>query len=138
MLPVDGDLDGADADDTVAYVITVVNEGGWAAYNVTIAEDTPTGLSGCAVVLNGVQVNLVPTAAYSGDLFSTGLVLTNPLQPHDVLTIEYLCTIDSDVYPLQELVNTGQSHKLHLPPVSRVRRTSSRISRSTRTMPPSP
>ena len=108
VLPVDGDLDGADAADTVAYVITVVNEGGWAAYNVTIAEDTPAGLSGCAIVLNGVQVNLVPTAAYSGDLFSTGLVLTNPLQPDDVLTIEYLCTIDSDVYPLQELVNTGQ------------------------------
>ncbi|MFW6055793.1 MAG: hypothetical protein ACOC9B_00580 [Chloroflexota bacterium] len=87
-LPVDGDLTGADADDAVTYAITVENDGSWPAYDVTITEDTPASLSGCAIVTDGVQIDGIPTAAYSGDLFAAGLVLTGPLDAGETLTIE--------------------------------------------------
>lgn len=110
VLPVDGDLYDADADDTVTFVITVENKGGWPAHDVTITEQTPTGLSGCAIVTDGVKID-GSTTSYTGNLFSGGLVLTEALEPGEILTIEFTCTIDSDVYPRQELVNTAQVTK---------------------------
>ncbi len=117
-LPVDGNLTGADAGDQVVYVITVENVGGAPAYDVTVIDPVPAGLTGCAVssVTNGAGTAL----AYSGDLFGAGLVLTNPLAGNDgnpagggapygtdtaLITVQ--CTLGSTVEPRAVITNTA-------------------------------
>ena len=68
----------------MTYVLTVENTGGASAYDVTVKDAMPAGLSGCTVssVKNGAGADLT----YSGDLFgNTGLVIanSNPLAPND-------------------------------------------------------
>lgn len=116
-LPVDGDLAGADAGDTVTYVITMENQGSWPAYDVTLTEDTPSGFNNASLVsvTDGNGTGL----AYTGDLFGGGLVLTNPLASNDgtdgppystdTAIITYTFDVISNVYPGQEenLENTA-------------------------------
>ncbi|MBN1855740.1 MAG: DUF11 domain-containing protein [Dehalococcoidia bacterium] len=107
--PVDSDLLDADARDTVTYVITIENDGSWDAHNVTVREDTPAGLSGCTI--DSVAIDGSPIISpddYTGDMFSTPLVLDEPLEADETLTITYTCTIEDTVYPGQDLVNTAQ------------------------------
>jgi len=108
VLPVDGDLEGADAQDAVTYVVTVENDGSWPAHNLTVSEDTPAGLSGCGIIPSGVAIDGVPTSDYSGDLFGAGLTLDAPLIEGSILTITYACTLGDGVIPGEVLVNTAQ------------------------------
>ncbi|MDP1553779.1 MAG: hypothetical protein Q8M06_12280, partial [Methanobacteriaceae archaeon] len=112
-LPVDGNLVGADAGDVVTYVITVENQGSAEAYNVTIAENTPAGLTN--FILQSVKNGLGTNLAYVGDIFSGGMQLTDPLLPNDgtkgppystdTVIITYICTIANNVYPRQLINN---------------------------------
>ena len=117
-LPVNGNLTGADAGDQVTYVITVENVGGAPAYDVTVTDPVPAGLTGCAVsnVTDGAGAAL----AYSGDLFGAGLVLSAPLAandgnpagggaPYDADTalITVQCTVDITAEPRAVITNTA-------------------------------
>jgi len=79
-LPVDGDLDGADAADAVAFLITVENTGGAQAFDVVITDPAVPGLDGCTVtsVTDGTGTP-IPT---TGNI-TTGLSLSNPLAGND-------------------------------------------------------
>ncbi len=111
-LPVDSDLEDADAGDTVSYVITVENTGGSEAYNATITDPQVPGLTDCTLVsvTNGIGTYLV----YTGDL-NNGIELTDPLAENDgstgppygadtaLLTIN--CTLADSVIPRQVIEN---------------------------------
>lgn len=118
VLPVNGNLTGADAGDQVTYTLTVENRGGAPAYDVTVTDPVPAGLTGCAVatVTNGAGTAL----AYTGDLFGAGLVLTNPLAGNDgnpagggapfstdTARIAVQCTLDTSVEPRATVLNTA-------------------------------
>ncbi len=120
-LPVDGDLSGADAADTVTYVITVENTGGSEAFDVTVIDPEVAGMSaGSCVVLSVTQGDGVTPLAYSGDLFAAGLLLTNPLAVNDenpagggapfssdTALITVSCVNDATVEPLSSFANTA-------------------------------
>ncbi len=115
-LPVDGDLDGADAGDTVTYVITVENQGGSEAFNVTVTDPAVAGLTGCAVVPPVVDGNGAALATSSLDL-TTGIVLSDPLEENDgtigppyagdTALITVACDLEVDVTPCQSIENTA-------------------------------
>ncbi len=79
--PVDGNLTNGDAGDTITYVITVENIGSASAYDVLISDSAPSGLTACTLVT--VQDGAANNLSYTGDLFTAGLVLDNPLAAND-------------------------------------------------------
>jgi len=104
--PVDGDLTGADAGDTVTFVLTAQNTGGAPAYDMTFTDDTPSVLTGCTVnsVKNGSGNNLT----YTGNLFTaTSLKLDSPLPVNDTALVTYTCTIANGVNPRKVIDNTA-------------------------------
>uniref|UniRef100_UPI000255B5AC DUF4347 domain-containing protein n=1 Tax=Microbulbifer agarilyticus TaxID=260552 RepID=UPI000255B5AC len=79
LLPIDSNLDGVDAGDLVRFVITVENTGGADAFDIAIVEDLPSGFvfpagSTNLQVFNGAG-DAIP---FTGNLFGSGLVLTDP------------------------------------------------------------
>ncbi|MCK9150582.1 DUF11 domain-containing protein [Methanobacterium alcaliphilum] len=112
VLPVNGNLSGADAGDVVTYIITVENQGSAEAYDVNIRDSLPIGLTN--LVLVSVKNGLGADLSYTGDLLS-GLRLTNPLAANDgskgsnfsndTAFIIFTCTIDNTVYPRQVINN---------------------------------
>lgn len=120
--PPDGNLTGADAGDTVTFQLTAENIGGAPAYQVRLRDALPpTGYSGCVVdsVTDGTNAALANT----GDLFTTGLTLTNPLTANDgnppgggspfgtdTAIVRVTCTLTSAVTPGQALENRGFLH----------------------------
>ncbi|MEE4174517.1 MAG: hypothetical protein V2I57_09740 [Xanthomonadales bacterium] len=80
ILPVDGDLAGADGNDTVDFVITVENTGNAPAHDVTITDPGAPLLSACS--LTSLQDGLGNDLAFSGAL-AGGLQLTAPLAESD-------------------------------------------------------
>ncbi len=80
VLPVAGNLIGADANDSITYQITVENTGGADAHNVLISDPVVPGLTACSIdaVTDGTGAPLT----YTGDL-ATGISLTNPLPAND-------------------------------------------------------
>lgn len=111
--PVDSDLNDADAGDTVTFVFTALNTGGANAYEVTVTDVTPSGLTGCSV--DSVLLNGVTPVTTSGDLFTTGLILDGNIPAGDQVEITYTCTIDTNVFPRQEIVNTASVTWTSLP-----------------------
>ena len=102
-----GNLTDANAGDTVTYQTTVTNNGNAPAYDLTLTDTPPAEFINCAldsVTLEGA------TPTFTGDLFSTNLVLDSgdPLQPGDSLDVEYTCELDYTVYPQQDYVNTAE------------------------------
>ncbi|MBI5506259.1 MAG: DUF11 domain-containing protein [Deltaproteobacteria bacterium] len=115
ILPVDGDLTGADAGDVVTYVLTVENQGGAPAYDVTITDPEVTGhaLGSCTLVSVTSGDGVTPLT-YTGDI-TAGVHLDNPLDGNDgtdgapystdtaLLTVQ--CTLADDVQPSSSVVN---------------------------------
>jgi fimbrial isopeptide formation D2 family protein/uncharacterized repeat protein (TIGR01451 family) len=102
--PVTSDVSGFDAQDVIRYVVLVENAGNAPAYNVT-AQDT--GLTGytCAVVSTALGDG--SAAATTGDLFTTGLVLTGALgqsstNGSNILAVTVECTAPSSGVGLGE------------------------------------
>ncbi len=112
--PVDGDLAGADAGDTVTYVITVENVGGAEAFNVVVTDPAVAGLTACAI--DSVTDGTISPLATSGDL-SSGLELAAPLAENDgspgapystdTALITVTCTVDTSVVPCAEIENVA-------------------------------
>lgn len=135
ILPVDGDATDADAGDLVGFVITVENIGSSPAFEVTVTDTVPVGLTACGVtsVTDGAGAGL----AFTGDLFAAGLVLTNSLAGNDnnppgggapfttdTALINVNCTVAGTVQPLEVITNmasvtwTSQSGAISFPPQS--------------------
>lgn len=119
VLPVNGNVTGIDAGDTVTFRMTVENTGGAPAANVTISDPTPAGFSGCSLVTasDGTGAALATTGS-----LAAGLVLTNPLAANDntppgggapygtdTALVTVACTVTATVNPLQTLTNTGSA-----------------------------
>lgn len=80
VLPVNGDVTGIDAGDSIDYVLTLENIGGAPAYDVVIADAGIAQLTGCSVtqVVDGTGTPLAYTGGIAG-----GISLTDPLAAND-------------------------------------------------------
>ncbi|NKI35097.1 DUF11 domain-containing protein [Wenzhouxiangella sp. XN79A] len=79
-LPVDGNITGVDAGDSISYVITVENVGSAQAFDVVITDPGAAELTGCAVdsVTDGNGAALSTTGT-----IQSGLLLDDPLAAND-------------------------------------------------------
>lgn len=121
ILPVDGDLVGADAGDVIRYTITVENTGGSEAYDVVIEdpEISEFAVGSCSLVSVelGDGTALSSPADYVGDLFSGGITLTGNLAASDgtagapfstdTVIVVADCTLAADVESSTEAINTA-------------------------------
>ncbi|MEO0778601.1 MAG: hypothetical protein AAF146_18690, partial [Bacteroidota bacterium] len=117
--PVDGNATDADAGDVLTYVITVENTGGADAFDLTLRDTRPPNLDNCTLssVAFADGTVLSSPANYTGDLFTTPLVIdnANPLQEddgvagngQDELLLTYTCTCGIGVEPDETLQNTA-------------------------------
>ena len=80
ILPVDGDITGADAGDQITYQITVENIGSAQAFDIVVTDLFAPELTACTVtsVTDGTGSPLANTGS-----LDTGLTLTNPLAAND-------------------------------------------------------
>ena len=114
-VPVDGDIFDVEAGDAITFRLTVENVGGSDAFEVTLFDDAPSGLTGCGVsaVVNGDA----DTLASAGDLFDLAdpLMLSDPLPGRtdgvgppfgaETALIDFTCTVAGSVQPEQILTN---------------------------------
>ncbi|MDP2837354.1 MAG: isopeptide-forming domain-containing fimbrial protein [Methanobacteriaceae archaeon] len=108
ILPINGNLTGADAGDKVTFVITIGNQGSYNAYNTIIKDNILSGF---------VNFNLISVAYgngtsilnYTGNLTNaTGLILNNIIPGNSTVLITYSVDVASNVYPRQIINNTAQ------------------------------
>jgi len=108
--PVNSDLLYVDANDKVSYAIIVENTGTGEAFDVKVDDNLPAGVQfapGSLCVSDGTGASLPST----GNLFSGGLELTNPLGSgksipgysatagKNILIITYDALLDNDIVP---------------------------------------
>ena len=108
-----GNLNNADAGDVVTFRITAENNGGAPAYDVTIKDNPPSEFTNCNLV-SVTRGNGSTNIPYTGDLFTTGIVLNTPVQEsgsggptqQDIAEVVYTCVLDQSVIPREEITNT--------------------------------
>jgi large repetitive protein len=85
VLPVDGNLTGADAGDVATFRITVENTGGSGAYQVKVTDTAVANLSSCTLVAvkDGLGANLAHNATLGAAFPVAGVTLANPLPKND-------------------------------------------------------
>lgn len=123
---VEGNVTGVDAGDVVTFEVTLQNEGGAPAFDVTVTDVTPVGFSSCALVSAEIGGSGVAT---SGSL-AAGLVLGSSLAATDMAVggadeavITLRCTVDA-VSPEDVITNTAsatwssQPGALAFPPIT--------------------
>jgi uncharacterized repeat protein (TIGR01451 family)/fimbrial isopeptide formation D2 family protein len=93
--------DIVDAGDVIGYTLTITNEGGADAYDVTASSPAATGLDDAVLVQ--VTVDGSATTAYSGTLAGGNFKLDNPVSAGSVVVITYSRTVAEDVIPRQEI-----------------------------------
>lgn len=113
-LPVDGDITGIDAGDTITYTITAENQGSAQAYDVTITDPTVPGLTGCSV--SGVTDGTGSVLGFTGSI-AAGILLDDPLAANDgsagapygtdtaLVTVD--CQAAADLAPDSTITNTA-------------------------------
>ena len=113
-LPVDGDISGIDAGDTITYTITAENQGSAQAYDVTITDPAAPGLTGCSV--SGVTDGTGAGLGFTGSI-ATGILLDDPLAANDgsagapygtdtaLVTVD--CQAAADLAPDSTITNTA-------------------------------
>lgn len=110
--PVDADVSGIDAWDWLIYNITLVNDGAAPAYDI-ILHDFPdnTYLDNCSMI--NVTTGSGTPISYSGNLFTTGLVI-DEIAPDlsanetDEAIIIYQCQVKGDVEVRSEFQNYAE------------------------------
>ncbi len=118
----EGDLEGADAADTVTFQVNVTNEGHWEAHDVVIRDDIQPSAEHYYENLQDLQVlkcdglTLWDSSAYTLTVYpdtTTPQYLELSFNDNYVLpsgecvVIRYKLTLASDVEPLQKYVNNG-------------------------------
>jgi gliding motility-associated-like protein/fimbrial isopeptide formation D2 family protein len=110
--PVDGDVSGIDAWDWLTYHITLVNDGAAPAYDV-IVHDFPDNayLDNCTMI--DVTTGSGTPLAYSGNLFTTGLVIDEierdqAADEADEAVVMYQCQVKGDVEVRSEFQNYAE------------------------------
>ncbi|QHJ11867.1 hypothetical protein FX988_02103 [Paraglaciecola mesophila] len=93
--------DIVDAGDVIGYTLTITNDGGAPAYDVTASSPAATGLDDA--VLNQVTVDGMTTTAYTGTLAGGDFKLDDPLAAGSVVVITYSRTVADNVTPRQEI-----------------------------------
>ncbi|MBE2900270.1 hypothetical protein DNK57_05545 [Methanothermobacter thermautotrophicus] len=107
-----GDLTGADAGDIITYNIIIENTGHWNAYNLTVRDNLPPKLT-YPVLISVMDADGNPVA-YTGDLFTTGIVIgmipggDNAPGGNDTIIIKYTARISADANPREALINTAR------------------------------
>ncbi|MGE0414858.1 MAG: isopeptide-forming domain-containing fimbrial protein, partial [Verrucomicrobiales bacterium] len=121
--PIDANLSNVDAGDLITFVIVVENTGtsSWGAFDVSINDTIPAGLTipGGGANLRVTDGNGNPMA-YTGDLFTTPLELTDPSQSQGSLTrydatsgtnlvvIAYDLLVENSVTAAETLTNVAE------------------------------
>ncbi|MGY8900703.1 MAG: Ig-like domain-containing protein [Paraglaciecola sp.] len=93
--------DIVDAGDVIGYTLTITNDGGAPAYDVTASSPAATGLDDA--VLTQVTVDGNVTTAYSGTLAGGDFKLDAPVPAGSVVVITYTRTVAENVTPRQEI-----------------------------------
>ena len=93
--------DIVDAGDVISYTLTITNDGGAPAYDVTASSPAATGLDNA--VLTEVTIDGSTITAYTGTLAGGDFKLDNPLPAGSVVVIAYTRTVSADVTPRQEI-----------------------------------
>ncbi|MCB9690333.1 MAG: DUF11 domain-containing protein [Alphaproteobacteria bacterium] len=88
-----------DAGDTIVYTIAIPNTGGADAFDVSVLDALPAGLT----LASGPTITSGHTA--SGDLFGGGLIL-DTIPAGETVTITYSATVDVDAPAGEDLENT--------------------------------
>jgi len=117
ILPVDGDVDGVDAGDSITFQITVENIGGAQAFDTFVSDPAIPELTGCAI--DSVEDGNGTGLAFTGTL-DPGITITTPLAANDdapvgggapyaddTAIITYTCVVASDVQPGTVFENTA-------------------------------
>jgi|GEM_PF-3181111 len=94
--PPDGNISQSEAGDQLTMVATVENIGLGNALNVVITNKPLTQFTNCSLL--SVENQAGVPLGFSGDLFTTGLVLNDPLPGNSKAVITYNCTISSSVH----------------------------------------
>lgn len=122
VLPVNGNLTGADAGDSITYRITVENRGGAEAFDVVVTDPAPAGLVGCSV--SAALASGTPLT-FTGSI-DTGITLiaggnaANPVlaandgtvgAPYgaDTAYVDVSCALAIGVTPNLAITNTAQA-----------------------------
>ena len=108
ILPVNGNLSGADAGDTITYVVTMENRGGYPAYDVIVTDPQVPGMAPGSCAVASVTYGDGSPLAYGGTL-AAGLTLSTPLDENDgtlgapfsidTALITVTCVLDAGVQP---------------------------------------
>ncbi len=124
--PVNSNLSNVDAGDTIMMALVIENTGHGSAFDVTVSDSLPPGMSlvpGSLCVTDGTGASFT----YTGSLFGSGITLDDPgptatppgaLDPgrqngdqvntgRNIAVITYLVTLDSTVQSGVSLVNTA-------------------------------
>jgi uncharacterized repeat protein (TIGR01451 family)/fimbrial isopeptide formation D2 family protein len=113
-LPVDGDIAGIDAGDTITYTITAENQGSAQAFDITITDLGAAGLTGCSV--SSVTDGSGSVLGFTGSIAS-GILLDDPLAANDgsagapygadtaLVTVD--CQVAADLAPDSTITNTA-------------------------------
>ncbi|TMO83078.1 Ig-like domain-containing protein [Pseudoalteromonas spongiae] len=96
-----------DAGDVITYTLSIENQGGADAYDVTIDAPTITGLDGA--VLSSVTIDSTPSNAYTGTLAAGNFRLDDPVAPGSTVLISYTRDVSSTVTPRQEIESTAST-----------------------------
>ncbi|QOC22164.1 isopeptide-forming domain-containing fimbrial protein [Wenzhouxiangella sp. AB-CW3] len=128
--PENSNISDVEAGDEITFRLTVENMGRSPAFEVTLFDDVPDGLTGCSV--DSVTNQAGDSLDFSGNLFDIGsqLELDDPLpglaDPPDqtnVAFIDFTCEVAIGVQPEQELTNfavgayTSQPDGPEFPPI---------------------
>lgn len=118
ILPIDGDVTNADANDSVSFAITVENIGSASAFQVQISDPQITGLDSCSVdnVVNGNGAVL----GFTGDIqIANGIQLDDPLDGNlgtagspfggETAIVTLTCTIAASTQPNSIISNNAQA-----------------------------
>ncbi|MCK9487705.1 MAG: isopeptide-forming domain-containing fimbrial protein [Dehalococcoidia bacterium] len=115
---VDCDVTDVDAGDQVTFVVVLDNIGHAPAFDLTVTDTLPAGLTNLALrgVTDGKGVLLDTPADYNGDLFGAGIAFTGPVaglepgEPSDgsnIRVLTFTADVANTVVPGTTLTNTA-------------------------------